>query len=264
MTVTLNGTSIENLVSISESQRPRLATTPLGIHSLVLAQSMKASIIQYQVNCVWAGGDSDYSAKKAVLQDIVDSGLPVWFDAQDWSAGTMLFGKVSDVQIIQSEGRVDIWDVSFLITGVMGWGYTIITDDGNGNFVIYGTSKTVQSRTINPQMVNCSFSKTNASSGTFAFSIYVKNIHATTTGIVKLEIMVPDGVTTGSVTTNVVTTKATGLVGASGISSTPGTRNRLTLTRSLSAGTEELWTMTITFGSLKTSYLDGSVDDIVG
>jgi len=124
--VSINGVDIETLISIHEINRPKITSTSLGYHSLALTQGMKGSVHQYQVSCIWSNGNTDYTNKKSKLQNIADSGLPVWFDATDWSTNTLLFGRVSDVDIVQSEGRVDIWDVSFLITSVFPWGYTII------------------------------------------------------------------------------------------------------------------------------------------
>jgi len=262
--VSINGVDIETLISIHEINRPKITSTSLGYHSLALTQGMKGSVHQYQVSCIWSNGNTDYTNKKSKLQNIADSGLPVWFDATDWSTNTLLFGRVSDVDIVQSEGRVDIWDVSFLITSVFPWGYTIITSDGNGDFRIYDTDKIVQSRTLNPLLRLSSLTVGSLASlpTTFVYSFYVKNVHATTAGIVKIEIMVPDSLGTGSISCSQVVTEAAGNIGDSGISNTPGTKRRITMTRSLNAGIEELWTVTITISSLKTSYLDGSVDDI--
>ena len=264
MATTLNGNSIETLISIHEINRPRITSTQLGYHSLALNQGMKGTVHQYQISCIWSGGNTDFTNKKAKLQNIVDSGLPVWFDAQDWSTNTILFGRVSDLDIIQSDGRVDIWDVSFLITSVFPWGYTMITSDGAGDFRIYDTDKIVQSRTLNPLLRLSSYTLGSTSSlpTTLVYSFYVKNVHATTTGIVKIEIMVPDSLGTGSISCSQAVTEAAGNIGDSGISNTPGTKRRITMTRSLAVGVEELWTITITISSLKTSYLDGSIDDI--
>ena len=262
MAVTLNAVDIETLVAVQEINRPRIATTPFGYHSLALNQHMKATVHQYQVSCIWSGGNTDFTNKKAKLQNIVDSGLPVWFDASDWSTNTILFGRASDLTITQSEGRVDIWDVNFLITSVFPWGYTMIVDDGSGDFRIYDTDKIVQSRTLNPLIRLCSYNITSFTSlpATLSYSFYVKNIGSN--GTVKIELMVPDGLATGSVSTNVTTTKADGDIGDSGISNTPGSKRRITLTRAINSGVEELWTVTISISSLKTSYLDGSIDDI--
>lgn len=225
---------------------------------------MKGTIHQYQVKCVWSGGNTDFTNKKAKLQNIVDSGLPVWFDASDWSTNTILFGRISDLDVIQDEGRVDIWDVNFLITAVFPWGYTFITDDGLGDFRIYDTDKVVQSRTINPLLRTSGYTIGSFVTlpTTLVYSFYVKNVHAITTGIVKIEIMVPDGLGTGSISCSQLVTEGQGNIGDIGISNTPGTKRRITMTRSLAAGVEELWTITVTISSLKTSFIDGSVDDI--
>ena len=264
MAVTLNGIDIETLISISESQRPRLATSPLGIHSLVLAQSMKATLHQYQVKCIWSGGNSDFTAKKAKLHNLADSGMPVWFDATDWSTNSLIFGKISDVAINQSEGRVNIFDVTFLVTGVFPWGYLLITDDGGtSDFRIYDEDKMVQSRTLNPLLRDCSYTKTGVSSGTISFSFYVKNI-GIGSGQITLEMMVPDNINTGAVSVSQTVTEFAEDLGNAAISNTPGTLRRVTFKRNLGTLVEELWTVTITYSSLKTSFLDGSVDDIVG
>lgn len=262
MAVTLNGIDIETLVGIQELVRPKLSTTPFGYHGLALNQQMKGTVHQYQVDCIWKDGNTDYTNKKAKLQNIVDAGLPVWLDATDWSTNTMIFGRVSDLSVIQSEGRVDIWDVSFLVTAVFPWGYTIIVDDGVGDFRIYDTDKVVQSRILNPLIRLCGVSMASFTSlpSNFVYSFYVKNIGST--GTVKVELMVPDGLTTGSVSTNVATTKAAGNLGDSGISNIPGTKRRITLSKSVTGGAEELWTVTIAISSLKTSFIDGSIDDI--
>ena len=263
MAVTLNNIDIETLTGIVEIQRPRLSTTPLGLHSLALAQSMKATVLQYQVNCIWTDGNNDYTAKKAKLQNIADSGLPVWFDATDWSTNTLMFGKVSDVQIIQTEGRADIWDVSFVITSVFPWGYLFVADDGVGDFRVYDLDKVVQSRTLNPMLRRCSYAKTSGASGTVTFSFYIKNVGGSN-GQVTIELMVPDGLGVGGISVSPTVTEAAGDVGSAGISNTPGTLRRITLKRTINAGVEEQWDVTITFGSLKTSFLDGSLDDIAG
>lgn len=264
MAVTLNAINIETLVGINETNRPKISSTTLGYHSLALTQNMKGTIHQFTVQCIWTGGNSDFSTKKEKVQNIVDAGLPVWFDASDWSTNSFIFGRVSDFNVSQSEGRVDIFDVSFLITAVFPWGYTFITDDGNGDFRIYDTDKVVQSRVVNPLLRTTGFDIVNLASlpTTLTYSFYVKNVHASTSGVVKIEIMVPDGLTTGAITCSQSVTEAAGNIGASGISNTAGTKRRITMTRSLNAGVEELWLITIAVSSLKTSFIDGSVDDI--
>lgn len=262
MAVTLNGIDIETILSINEINRPKLSTTPFGYHGLALNQQMKGTVHQYQVNCVWGNGNTDYTNKKSKLQNLVDAGLPVWLDATGWQTNQMIFGRVSDLNVILNEGRVDIWDVSFLITAVFPWSYTFIVDDGTGDFRIYDTDKVVQSRALNPLIRLCGVSMTSFTSlpATFVYSFYVKNIGSN--GTVKIEFMVPDGLTTGSVSTNVTTTKAAGNLGDSGISNTPGTKRRITLSRAINSGVEELWTVTLSISSLKTSFIDGSIDDI--
>ena len=264
MAVTLNAIDIESIVSIHEINRPKISSTSLGYHSLALNQGMKGTVHQYQISCIWSGGNTDFTNKKAKVQNIADSGLPVWFDASDWSTNTILFGRVSDLDIVQSDGRVDIWDVSFLITSVFPWGYTFITSDGNGDFRIYDTLKVVQSRTLNPLLRHCSYTLGSVASlpTTLVYSFYIKNVHASASGLVKIELMVPDGLGTGSISCSQAVTEVAGNIGDSGISNTPGTKRRITMTRTLAAGVEELWTITITISSLKTSYLDGSIDDI--
>lgn len=238
--------------------RPKINSFGIGGHSLQLTQHMKNMLHQYQVKGVWPAGDSDYDSKESKVQNIVDSGLPVWFDGSPWRKNAMLFGKVHDFDCQEDEGAVNVTNFSFLVTGVFPWGYMFIQDDGNGDFRIYDQDKHVQSRTLNPILRVCSFAKTATQ---ISWSFYVRNIGASS-GLVVIEIMVPDAVTSGSVSTNVTTTKSHGDVGASGISSSPGTKRRITLSRTLAAGLEELWTVTIsTAGIFKTSFLDGSIDD---
>lgn len=264
MAVTINGTiNIENLVGLQEVIRPKLTQIQLGYHGLALNQHMKGTLNQYQVNCVWSGGNTDFTNKKAKLQNIVDAGLPVWLDAQDWSTNTMLFGRLSDLTIVQSEGRVDIWDVSFLITSVFPWGYIYIVDDGTGDFRIYDTDKVIQSRILNPliRLTGYTFSNTFANIPiTLTYSIYVKNIGSN--GTVKLELQVPDGLGVGSISESAGWTEAAGNLGDAAISNTPGSKSRITLSKAITSGTEELLTIVITIASLKTSFIDGSVDDI--
>lgn len=258
MPVTLHSIDIETITNIRRIRRPKINSFALGGHSLQLTQHIKSMLHQYQVKGIWSGGDSDYDSKESKVDNIADSGLPVWFDGSSWRKNAMIFGKVHDFETEEDEGAVNVTNFSFLITGVFPWGYMFIQDDGNGDFRIYDQDKHVQSRTLNPILRNCSFTKTASQ---IQWSFYVKNIGGVS-GNVVIEIMVPDAITTGSVSTNVVTTKAAADVGNSGISSSPGTKRRVTLTRSLGAGVEELWTVTIsTAGIFKTSFLDGSIDD---
>lgn len=258
MPITLNSIDIETITSIRRIHRPKINSFAVGAHSLQLTQHVKNMVQQYQVKGIWTSGDTDYDSKEAKVQNIVDSGLPVWLEATHWRKNALIFGKVHDFECEEDEGGVNITNFSFLITGVFPWGYIFVQDDGAGDFRIYDQDKQVQSRTLNPTIRNCSFTK---SASQIQYSFYVKNIGASS-GAVVLEIMVPDAITTGSVSTNVTTTKAHGDVGNSGISSSPGTKRRVTLTRTLSAGVEELWTVTISVaGITKTSFLDGSIDD---
>lgn len=258
MAVTLHGIDIETIMSIRRIHRPKINSFALGGHSLQLTQHVKNMVQQFQVKGVWASGDTDYDSKESKVQNIVDAGLPVWFDATPWRKNALIFGKVHDLECEEDEGGVNVTNFSFLITAVFPWGYTFIQDDGSGDFRIYDQDKQVQSRTLNPVMRNCGFSKTASQ---VQYSFYVKNIGASS-GAVVLEVMVPDAVTTGSISTNVTTTKNHGDVGAAGISSSPGSKRRITLTRTLGSGVEELWTVTIsTAGIVKTSFLDGSIDD---
>ena len=259
MAVTVNSISIETVTGFVELQRPRVSTTPLGIHSLALSQHMKATIHQYQVSCVWTGGDTDFDNKKSKLQNYADGGLPVWFEATEWGKNHLIFGKLSDLEFTKQEGRPDIWDVNFLITAVFPWGYIFIVDDGAGDFRLLDVDQFVESRTINPLLRKCNYTK----GANVTFSIRVKNISGST-GTVKLEMMVPDDITTGSVTVSTAPTKAVGNIGDSGISNTPGTKRRITFSKLISGGGNELWDITITIGSSKTSFIDGSLDDISG
>jgi archaellum component FlaG (FlaF/FlaG flagellin family) len=97
------------------------------------------------------------------------------------------------------------------------------------------------------------------------FSLYVKNT-GSSSGNVVLELMIPDEINSGNVSSKITVsagwTKAAGTVGTTGFSSTAGTKQRVTLTKSLGAGVEESLSVTINYSSDKTSYIDGSIDDI--
>lgn len=257
MAVTLDGIDIETIIDISERQVSKLSSIVLGIHSLELRQHMKSALHQYDITAIWSAGSTDYTNKKRKLQNIADGGLPVWLNATDWATNQEIFGRVEEPTFHLSEGMVDVYEVRFLVTAVFPWGYTFIQADGAGDFRIYDLDKHVQSRTINPLLRRCNWTRTATQ---FTYSIYVKNIGGSS-GVVVIEIMVPDGLTTANITTSVTTTKAAADLGTAGISVTPGSKRRITLTRTLAAGVEEQWDITITYTSSKTSFIDGSIDD---
>ncbi len=259
MAVTLDTIDIESVISIDRIQRPSIRIKQLGFHALSLVQHLKNTLHQYQVSGSWMNGDTDYDAKEREIQNIQDAGLPIWFESTEWRKNAVIFGKITDFDCHERSGRPEITDFSFTITSCFPWGYIFIQDDGNGDFRIYDLGKRVQSRTINPILRKCSWAKTSTQ---ITFSIFVKNIGGLS-GQVTLEMMVPDGVTTSNITTNQTTTKLAGDVATSGFSSVPGSRNRITLKRTLGAGVEEQWNITIAFGAnIKTSYIDGSIDEI--
>lgn len=261
MPVTLNGVDIETITNIIQMIRPKMNSFGLGIHSMALSQHLKAVQVQYHVRGVWPNGDSDYDSKAAILHNLMEGGLPVWFDASSWFKNYFCFGRVHDLQIETDENLVGAPEFSFIVTGVFPWGYTFIQDDGAGDFRIYDKDKFVQSRTMNPIIRKCDFTKTpGITSGTITYQIYVKNLGAT--GSVVLELMVPDSTVFADVSNNAGASVAVGDVGSSGFSSSPGTKRRAKLTKSISSGAaEQLWTITINYTSLKTSFLDGSIDD---
>lgn len=226
-----------------------------------ISQHLKGMTVQYHVKGAWPDGDTDYDNKKAAVQNMVEGGLPVWFDATTWFKNYFCLGRVHDFESEADENLVGANEFSFIITGVFPWGYTFIQDDGNGDFRIYDTDKLVQSRAINPIIRKCGFTKTpGITTGTITYSFYVKNLGPT--GNVVIELMVPDGTVFADVTNNASATVAVGNVGDSSFSSSPGTKRRATLTKSIGAGAaEQLWQITINYTSLKTSFLDGSIDD---
>jgi len=258
MAVTLNNINIETITGITEIENPIIATSPIGYHANQLVQNLKGISRQFEVSGVWSDAANEYATKKKLVQNIITAGIPVWLDAQDWAPNQIIFGRVSNLNVSLLEGEYNIYKFSFLVTEVFPWGYIFVQDDGAGDFRIYDLSKLVQTRHINPVISNCNYSK----GANISFSIYVKNIGAAS-GQVTLEMMVPDDITTGSISTNVATTKAQGTVGTSGFSASPGTKNRITLKRTLGSGVEEQWNITITLGTSKTSFIDGSYDDIV-
>ncbi len=263
----LDGIDIETIRNIVEYQSPTINQIPLTYDSLQLAQHLKATRHSYEVSAIWSGGATDYTNKKRKVQNIVDSGLPVWFEAVNFGTNQIIFGKIANFVATLSEGRVDAYDINFTVIGVHGWGYVFITDDGAGSFVIYDVDKVVQSRNLNPILRRCNIVKTNTTptTGTITFSFFVKNLGST--GTVKIEMFVPDGMATGSITATSsqggAITKAAGDVGAGGISTKAGTKRRITLSKSVIGGAEEQWDITISYTATKTSYLDGSSDDTV-
>jgi len=257
---TLNDIDIETIKNITKITKPKMSTYSLGNHSLIQSPFMKNQLFQYMVTAEWTQGDSDYDSKEAKIDNIADSGLPVWFEATSWRKNAIIFGKIHDVEYSHDEGEVNVTKCKFVITGVFLWGYLFVQDNGLTGIKIYDLDKMVQSTTINPILRRCNFSKTSSQ---LSFSIFVKNTQGTSVAAV-LEMMIPDAVIASSVTVSApgAVTKLVGIVGSSGFSSTPGTKQRIKLSRTLSASAEEQWDVIISFNSNKTSYIDGSFDDI--
>lgn len=260
MPVTLNQINIETITNFTKIIKPKMSTYSLGNHSLIQSPFMKNQLFQYMITAEWTQGDVDYDTIEQKIDNIADSGLPVWFEATNWRKNAVIFGKIHDVEYSHDEGEVNVTKCKFVITGVFLWGYLFVQDNGLTGIKIYDLDKMVQSTTINPILRSCNFSKTSSQ---LTFSIYVKNTQGISVAAV-LEMMIPDGVTAGTVTVSApgVVTKLLGTVGGSGFSSTPGTKQRMKLSRTLSASAEEQWDITINFSSNKTSYIDGSFDDI--
>jgi hypothetical protein len=260
--VLLNGTDIEIVNDVREIHRPKLNNYGLGILDLQITQNLKAMLHQYQIAGVWTQGDPDYDNRIKYVKNLVTAGLPVWFDATFWRKNALLFGKVHDLEIHDTDGKVNASEFKFMVSGVMPWGYTFVQSDGAGDFRIYDQSRIVQSRALYSLLRDCSYTKTGNS---VTFSFYIKNVGASS-GIVILEMMVPDEINSGNVTSKVAVTAgwslSAGTVGTTGFSSVPGTKQRVTLTQSIAAGSEILVTVTITVSSPSTSFIDGSFDDI--
>ena len=260
MAVTLDGIDIETITRINELQRPLINNASLGVHSLVFSQHLKSTLQQFDISGIWSAGDTDYDNKIRKIQNIVDSGLPVWLIATDWRKNKWIFGKVSEFATREDEGQPSVDIFSFIMTAVASIGYSFIVDVGAGNFKIYDVDKKVQSDTLNPILRRCNFTK---SSTQVTYSFFVKNI-SVTNATVKIEIMVPDEVNSGNVGSKVTAsgwTLAAGTVGTSGFSSSPGTKQRATISKAINAGVEEQVNITLTFTSDEASYLDGSIDE---
>jgi hypothetical protein len=261
MGVTLDGVDIETISNVRRIHRPKLNNFGLGIHSLQISQMMKSMVHQYQITGVWTNGDTDYDNKERKVQNIMEAGLPVWLDATAWRKNALMFGRVHEFLCEEDEGSVNVSRFSFLVTGVMPWGYIFVQDPTTG-IVIYDLNKQVQSVTIYPILRQCNFAKSGSA---ITYSIYVKNQTAGTVSVV-LELMVADEVNSGNVAAKITASagwsKAANNVGTSGFSSTPGTKVRVTLTKSFTTGTEEQLDITINYSSAKTSFVDGSIDDI--
>lgn len=262
MPVTIDDINIETILSISEVSDPLINRSGIGYAALQNAPHLKNEIHDFDISGIWSDAPNDFTNKKKKIQNIQSSGLPVWIDAQSWATNQLLFGKIANFNARLTDARVNIYDFSFKVLGVAGWGY-IFVQDPTTNFVIYDLDKLVQSKKLDPLIRNCGFSKTIGTPGTLTFQVYVKNTGSTATA--TLEMFVPDGLGVGSIAATSsaggVITKVAGDIGAGGISNTFGTKRRITLAKSITGGIEELWTITISYTSTKTSYLDGSADD---
>lgn len=261
MPVTLNGIDIETVNDIVPTLKPKINTLPLGVHALLLTPQLQNMLHQYHVSGAWTAGDSDYDSKESKIQNMVMGGLPVWFDATSWRKNYNIFGRIHELQTKPRGSHLVEFD--FLITGVFPWGYIFLQDGGAGDLVIYDLDRLVQAISIYPILNKCNFTK-GASSVTF--SIYVKNTHATLARTCILELMVPDEINSGNVSSKITATalwsKAAGTLGTTGFSTSPGTKQRVTLTKAISANTEEQLDITINYVSSKTSFIDGSINDI--
>lgn len=259
MAVTLNGIDIEIITSIVESQQSVNFSQPLGYHANQITQNLHGTLRRFDIQCVWKDAANEYATKKAKLQNLEAGGPPVWFDAQEWAPNQIIFGRVSNLKFDLTEAAFNIYKVDFTIIEVFPWGYIFVQDDGAGDIRIYDNDKSIQSRFLNPIIRNCGYVK---GATTVQFFIYVKNIGGSS-GDITLEMMIPDVVVAGDVTITPTVTKAVGTVGTTGYSASVGTKQRITLKRTLAPGTEEQWNITITFGNGKTSFYDGSYDDVV-
>jgi hypothetical protein len=262
MGVTLNGIDIETIIDIRRTQRPKFNNIALGIHAVQINQMMKSTLLQYEVKGVWSLGSADYESKEKMVQNIQDSGLPVWLDATSWRRNSQIFGKITEFECYEVEGKVDVTEFRFIMMAVFPWGYMFVQSDGAGIIRIYDLERSVQSRTINPILRRCSWFMQSTS---VFFAIYVKNISGTSANLV-LEMMVPDEIDATNVSTKVTEpsltwTRQAGTVGTSGFSSIPGTKQRVTFGKTFAGGVEELLQVTINYVSAKTSFIDGSIDD---
>lgn len=264
MAVTLDGIDIETITRINEIQRPLVSPTAIGVHSLLVAPNLKSTLHQYDVVGVWSAGATDYNNKLRKLQNLVDSGLPIWLDATDWRNAKLLFGKISDFATLEDEGAVDIYRFSFIMTAVPSIGYLFVQDSGAGLGKVYDVDTGITrglSDTFNPLLRRGNVTKSSTS---MTYSFFVKNV-GVSSGAIVIEIMVPDEVNSGNVATKLTAsagwTKAAGTVGTAGFSSSPGTKQRATITKTLGAGIAEQVDITLSFVSDRVSYLDGSIDE---
>lgn len=258
MPATLDGIDIETITAIRPIQRATITNIHLGTLPLQLTQNLKGMIHEYEVEGVWSNGDTDYDNKEAKVQNIQDGGLPVWFEATNWKKNTQIFGRVHDLATPMEEGEVNVTKFTFRITGVLPIGFVHIRDDGAGDFRVYDLDRFVKSRSINPIIRRCNWVKTST---TITFSIYVKNV-GSSSGVVSLEIFLPDGLVAGDVTVSPIITAVVGNVGAAGFSAVAGTKNRAKLDRTLAVGVEEQWNITIAnISGKKVTYFDNSIDE---
>lgn len=262
MAVTLDGTNIETITDIRRIQRTTVNKIKLGFRSIGILQQLKNTEHNYEVSGIWSAGATDYDSKERIVQNIIDAGLPVWLEATDWRKNAQIFGKVHDLDLHETEGSANVTEFRFLITAVAQWGYLFVQAEAASVIgQVYDIDKKVQSKDINPILRRCNWSKTST---TITFSIFVKNT-GSLTGNITLEMFVPDGIVAVDITATGWTIAA-GNVGDSGFSSFPGTKRRITLVKSFTAGQELQLDVTIANLAInnKTSYIDGSVDENIG
>ena len=263
MAVTLDGIDIETVTGIIRSTRQQISTKGLGVYGLSLSPNLKGTQQTYDVTGVWNNGNTDYSAKLLKLLAIQDAGLPVWLDATDWQTNCRIFGKIVNLTSTLREGAVGVDDFQFQIIATPSIGYCFIQDSGAGLGKLYGTLSTitrVKSDTFNPLL---QYSAYTISSTQMVFSFVIANVGAT--GSIVIEFMVPDDLTsTASISNNGSGwTDAVGVVGTTGFSSASGTRRRATMTKTMTGATSETLQITLDYTSIKASYLDGSIDEIL-
>jgi hypothetical protein len=263
MAVLLDGVDIETITDIIQGQRPQINTRGLGVHSLAISPNLKGTLHTYEVSGVWSNGNTDYQNKKRKIMAMIDSGLPVLLDASDWQEGSKILGKITNFNSKQSERAVDVDVYTFTIIAVISIGYTFVQDSGNGLGKMYGVDTGIiraQSDTYNPILQRSNFT---ISATQMAYSFIVKNVGGST-GTIVLEIMVPDDLTsTGSFSVSAGWAKAVGAVGDSGFSSSPGTKRRAKVSKSLAPGASETVSITLIYASIRASYIDGSIDEIL-
>lgn len=265
MGVTLNGIDIETITDIRRIQRPKFNNIALGANAVQVSQMMKSTLHQYEVKGVWSTGNADYDSKERMVQSMVDSGLPYWLDATTWRRNAQIFGKITNFECHEVEGATDVTEFSFMMASVYPWGYIFIQTDSANALKIYDLERNVRSRVVNPILRRCSWFM-DASHITFA--IYIKNLTGSPAAVV-LEMMIPDEINSGNVATKVTEisgtwTRQAGTVGTAGFSSIPGTLQRATFGKTIAGNIEEQLQITVNYVSLRTSFIDGSLDDTAG